>query len=244
MYMNLQGVPPLSPKKDSSRIYEMLAKRGLAEPMEPDLELTSDEADDEAYGQTEEAEALRRFFDEDSSSGSEPETAASSIRETYAAAAEPNYLGASINENPQDEDSHLDDYSEIGEIYRKFGMPLSGVDTVYLMEEYIATLPDSLPAEMRRSIVLKIVSASGFDFDRLLNDGIDRVTKLNEYSAEFASRTDELVADSTAEIEALTRKIDLIKEQIAERKNLHKRQFLAIESEAQRLKEVLDFITK
>lgn len=233
----------MSPKKDSSRIYEMLAKRGLAEPVEPDLESPSDEADGEAFEESAEDEALRRFFEEEKSPVEERQAETFTVAEPAELPPEPNYWGGPV-QTPVDDGSHLDGYSDIGDIYRKFGMPLNGVDTVYLIEEYIGTLPDSLPAEMRRSIVLKIVSASGFDFDRLLNDGIDRVTRLNEYSAEFAARTDELVADDTAEIEALTRKIDQIKEQIAERKNLHKRQFLAIESEAQRLKEVLDFITK
>ena len=213
----------------------MLARRGLAEPIEPDEELREDSGEPEIRDAAEaEAEVLRRFFDEDSLSPPPDGTPGGES---------PDYWGAAAagSAGPS---SDRDNFADIGDIYRMYGMPLGGVDTIFLLEEYIATLPDSLPAEMRRSIVLKIVSASGFDYDRLLNDGIDRVTKLNEYSASFAGRTDDLVAANTAEIEALTQKIEHIKEQIAERKNLHKRQFLAVESEAQRLKEVLDFVTK
>jgi hypothetical protein len=228
-------VRPLSPKKDSSRIFDMLAKRGLAEPIEPEKEFEdgSGEVEIPSASAEAEAEAVRRFFDEDYSSAEDAPTSGESL--DYWSAAAAGTAGPT---------SDMNDFAEIGDIYRTYGMPLGGVDTVFLLEEYIATLPDSLPAEMRRSIVLKIVTASGFDYDKLLNDGIDRVTKLNEYSASFAERTDEFVAANTAEIEALTQKIEHIKEQIAERKNLHKRQFLAVESEAQRLKEVLDFITK
>ena len=138
----------------------------------------------------------------------------------------------------------IDSYVGLDELYTSYDMKTSGVETIYLIESYMKTLPDTLPAELRRSIILKIVDASGFNFDSLLNDGIDRVSKLNEYSSVFASRTEEVVERHNTEIDALERQIQQIREQINERKNLHKRQFLAIESEGQRLKEVLDFITK
>jgi flagellar capping protein FliD len=123
-------------------------------------------------------------------------------------------------------------------------MKLSGIDTIDLIEEYMKTLPDSLPVELRRSIIIRIVASSGFDFEKLVNDGIDRVTRLNEYATQFAARTDEIVTRQNAAIEDLERQISAIRAEINERKNLHKQQFLTIEDEAQRLKEILDFITK
>ena len=137
-----------------------------------------------------------------------------------------------------------DRYLELEELYHTFSMKTSGVDTIYLVESYIKTLPDTLPSELRRSIILQIVEASGFDFNALLNDGIDRVAKLNDYSSQFASRTEEIVERHNVEIDALERQVQQIRGLINERKNLHKRQFLTIESEAQRLRDILDFITK
>jgi hypothetical protein len=147
------------------------------------------------------------------------------------------------DESPQTGMS-TDQYLDIGQLYSVFNMKTAGTDTIYLIESYISTLPETLPGELRRSIILKIIAASGFDFDHLLNDGIDRVSQLNDYSARFASRTEEIVERHNVEIDALERQIQQIREAINERKNLHKRQFLTIESEAQRLKDVLDFITK
>jgi hypothetical protein len=147
------------------------------------------------------------------------------------------------DETPQS-GTNTDQYLDIDRLYGAFNMKTEGTDTIYLIESYISTLPETLPAELRRSIILKIVAASGFDFDRLLSDGIDRVSQLNDYSARFASRTEEIVERRNVEIDALERQIQQIREAINERKNLHKRQFLTIESEAQRLKDVLDFITK
>ena len=156
-------------------------------------------------------------------------------------------LGKSFWDNDlleADSGPSADDFTEISELYRRFNLKTSGLDTVYLLEDYVRTLPESLPPEMRRSIVLQIVTASGFDFDKLLNDGIDRVSRLNEYSATFASHTEEILARYNDEIDALQRQIEGIRETINERKNLHKRQFLEIEGEAQRLKDILDFVTK
>ncbi len=143
-----------------------------------------------------------------------------------------------------DTSDSTDQYLDAERLYDLFRMKSSGIDTIYLIESYISTLPETLPAELRRSIILKIIAASGFDFDRLLNDGIDRVSRLNEYSTQFAVRTEEIVERHNVEIDALERQMQQIREVINERKNLHKRQFLTIESEAQRLKEILDFITK
>jgi hypothetical protein len=141
-------------------------------------------------------------------------------------------------------DSTVDRYLDTAELYTNFRMKLSGIDTIYLIEEYMKTLPDSLPVELRRSIIIRIVASSGFDFEKLVNDGIDRVTRLNEYATQFATRTDEVVTRQNAVIDDLERQIAAIRTEIDERKNLHKQQFLTIEGEAQRLKEILDFITK
>lgn len=147
------------------------------------------------------------------------------------------------DEAPADQ-ATIDQYLEIHQLYDMFHMKVGGVDSVYLLEEYIKTLPDSLPAELRRSIIMRIVQASGFDFDRLLSDGIDRVSKLNDYAAEFASHTDGVVNQQNGIIAELERQIEMVRGVINERINLHKKQFLTIENEAQRLKEILDFITK
>ncbi|MCL2085112.1 MAG: hypothetical protein FWH06_07650 [Oscillospiraceae bacterium] len=140
--------------------------------------------------------------------------------------------------------TYTDRFMEIEDLYAAFSMKNAGTDTIYLIEEYMKTLPDSLPAESRRTIIMKIIGASGFDFDRLLGDGIDRVNKLNEYASQFAQRTDDYVARCNGEIDALEQQAQQIRAQIEKRKSLHKQQFFSIESEAQRLKEILDFITK
>lgn len=153
-------------------------------------------------------------------------------------------LGDGFWDDAPSEPEAVERFMEIDALYDLFQMKADGVDTVYLLEEYIKTLPDSLPADLRRNIIVRIVQASGFDFDRLLSDGIDRVSKLNDYAAEFAARTDAIVTRQNETIADFERQIELVRAVISERKNLHKKQFLNIENEAQRLKKILDFITK
>lgn len=235
----------MSPKKDSSKVMDMLEKMGMVKKVDDELDSAAiTDAADEAV-----TSPVLDYTDIP-----EPEFASARPQEpapspAYAVAPETPY-GISREENSLfwDESpatgNEVDGYLDIELLYRVFGMKTSGVDTVYLLESYIKTLPETLPAELRRSIILKIVAASGFDFDLLLNDGIDRVSRLNDYSTTFAARTEEIVERHNVEIDALERQIQQIRELINERKNLHKRQFLTIESEAQRLKDVLDFITK
>ncbi len=243
----------MSPKKDNRKVMDMLEKMGLF----------SAEAVDEGTAAVNETQ-LPPSLPADSPAQAqpeslpEPEPQPQAFVRAYTSESSSVRTGKSFTESmldksfwsddeplaPEDLGPDADRYLDVDELYQSFRMKGNGVDTVYLIEEYMRTLPESLPAEMRRSIVLKIVSASGFDFDRLLNDGIDRVSKLNEYSSTFAAHTEEVLARLNGEIESLQAQIEAIRQTMNERKNLHKRQFLTIEGEAQRLKEILDFITK
>ena len=134
-------------------------------------------------------------------------------------------------------------YLEIDDLFEVLALKSRRTDTIYLVEEYLKTLPDSLPDESRREIVRKIVTASGFDFDLLMGDGVLRVKMLKDYAEKFAQHTEDYVAARNAELAELEQKSIGIQKLIENRRELHKKQFFAIESEAQRLKEILTFIT-
>ena len=136
-----------------------------------------------------------------------------------------------------------DRYLDIDELYEALSIRSKRTDTVYLVEEYLKTLPDSLPDESRREIVTKIVAASGFDFDLLMGDGVLRVKMLKEYAEQFAHYTDDYVSARNNELEELEQQILRIRKLIEGRRELHKKQFFTIEAEAQRLKEILTFIS-
>jgi len=140
-------------------------------------------------------------------------------------------------------ESYTDKYLSINELYEALALRPRKTDSVYLIEEYLKTLPDSLPDSSRREIVNKIITASGFDYDLLMGDGVLRVKMLKEYAERFARHTDDYVAARHAELEALEQQIQRTRRLIDNRKELHKRQFFTIEAEAQRLKEILTFIS-
>lgn len=134
-------------------------------------------------------------------------------------------------------------YLDIDELYEALALKAKRTDTIYLVEEYLNTLPDSLPDESRRDIVGKIVSASGFDYDLLMGDGVLRVKMLKDYAERFARHTDDYVLARQAELDELDQQILRVRRLIDNRRELHKKQFFAIEAEAQRLKEILTFIS-
>jgi len=144
---------------------------------------------------------------------------------------------------PPPAESYTDRYLDIDELYEVLALRSKKTDTIYLVEEYLETLPDSLPDESRREIVGKIIAASGFDYDLLMGDGVLRVKMLKEYAEQFAQYTDDYVSERNAELTELEQQGMRIRKLIEGRRELHKKQFYAIEAEAQRLKEILTFIS-
>ena len=144
---------------------------------------------------------------------------------------------------PPPVENYTERYLNIEELYEALSLKSKRTDTIYLIEEYLRTLPESLPDESRREIVSKIVAASGFDFDLLMGDGILRVKMLKEYAERFAKHTDDYISARNTEVDELEQQIMRLRRLIENRRDLHKKQFFAIEAEAQRLKEILTFIS-
>ena len=136
-----------------------------------------------------------------------------------------------------------DRYLEIDELFDALSLRAKRTDTIYLVEEYMKTLPQSLPDEAKREIVGRIITASGFDYDLLMGDGVLRVKMLKEYAEKFAQRTDNYVTLCQNELSELDQKAIRIRSMIDERREMHKKQFLTIEAEAQRLKDILTFLS-
>jgi len=148
-----------------------------------------------------------------------------------------------LREEQQRPDNYTDRYLNVNELYEALALRSKKTDTIYLIEEYLQTLPDSLPDSQRRDIVGKLLSASGFDFDLLMGDGVLRVKMLKEYAERFARHTDDYIAARQSELDELDQQILRTRRLIENRKELHKKQFFTIEAEAQRLKEILTFVS-
>jgi len=140
-------------------------------------------------------------------------------------------------------ENYTDRFLNTEELYDALALRSKKQDTIYLIEEYLQTLPESLPDAQRREIVGKLLAASGFDYDLLMGDGVLRVKMLKEYAERFARHTDDYIAARQAEIDEMDQQILRLRRLIENRKDLHKKQFFSIEAEAQRLKEILTFIS-
>lgn len=145
--------------------------------------------------------------------------------------------------SPPPAESYTDRYLEINELYEVLSLRSKRTDTIYLVEEYLRSIPDSLPDDSRREIVSRIVAASGFDYDLLTGDGVLRVKMLKDYAEKFARHTDDYIAARNAELAELEQQSVRVRKLIENRRELHKKQFYTIEAEAQRLKEILTFIS-
>jgi len=149
---------------------------------------------------------------------------------------------APVERGPQPE-NYTDRYLNTEELYDALSLRSKKTDSIYLIEEYLRTLPDSLPDAQRRDIVNKLLAASGFDYDLLMGDGVLRVKMLKEYAERFARHTDDYIAARQAELDEMDQQILRVRRLIENRRDLHKKQFFSIEAEAQRLKEILTFIS-
>ena len=146
-------------------------------------------------------------------------------------------------DKPQQPENYTDRFLSTDELYDALALRAKKTDTIYLIEEYLQTLPDSLPDSSRREIVGKLIAASGFDFDLLMGDGVLRVKMLKEYAERFARHTDDYITARQAEIDEMEQQILRSRKLIDNRRELHKKQFFSIEAEAQRLKEILTFVS-
>jgi len=140
-------------------------------------------------------------------------------------------------------ENYTDRYLNTEELYNALALRSKKTESIYLIEEYLQTLPPSLPDSQRREIVGRLISASGFDYDLLMGDGVLRVKMLKEYAERFAQHTEDYIAARQAELDDLDQQILRNKRLIENRRELHKKQFFSIEAEAQRLKEILTFIS-
>jgi len=148
-----------------------------------------------------------------------------------------------ITERHPQPENYTDRFLNTEELYDALALRSKKTDSIYLIEEYLETLPGSLPDISRREIVNKLITASGFDYDLLMGDGVLRVKMLKEYAERFARHTDDYIAARQAELDELDQQILRTRRLIENRKDLHKKQFFSIEAEAQRLKDILTFIS-
>lgn len=131
----------------------------------------------------------------------------------------------------------------IDSIYSCKNLPKNLNESVFIIELYGKTLPDNLPIEVKRQSVLNILQVGSLDVDNLLQDAYNRIDLLNEVLEDVAQKTEEMNETNLGEIAELNRKIDELKQTMANRAKYQQKQNTAIGYEIQRIVNIVEFIS-
>lgn len=115
------------------------------------------------------------------------------------------------------------------EVYEKFGLT-DMEKSIFKVDEFRNTLPDSLPTQVQRETVLKVLNTSHLDIEELKGDAYKRLDALGATLDATKGDTDKIVEESKEKIKNLEEEIDKLKQTINDRQKLQEEQEkLAIE---------------
>ena len=125
---------------------------------------------------------------------------------------------------------------------RKYTIENSGINTVFMLGNFIDAIPDSLPNEVRRKSVISIVASASKDLAKLLGDGEKRLSALNLFSRDYYDSTVNAVEGYKKKIEELRAQIKNYEEQIQVNENLLKEQNNIIKYETDKIEGIINFL--
>lgn len=130
----------------------------------------------------------------------------------------------------------------VDEIYARQGLNYDKRKTIFMVNEFIQALPESLPIEIKRTSVKNIVAASGINLNELMNDAYIRLETLNQTLQGQIEATEGIIERNNKSIEALETQILEIKKANTERHKKQEESKNAIEYETQRILNIVQFI--
>ncbi len=130
----------------------------------------------------------------------------------------------------------------VDEIYARQGLNYDKRKTIFMVNEFIQALPESLPIEIKRTSVKNIVAASGINLNELMNDAYIRLETLNQTLQGQIEATEGIIERNNKSIEALEAQILEIKKANTERHKKQEESKNAIEYETQRILNIVQFI--
>lgn len=126
-------------------------------------------------------------------------------------------------------------------VYRAAGVADEAYDRVEKALALVASLPESTPVEVRRTIVEASLKAFGVPVDGILDAASAELGALDAYVAEGDKRTREIELDAKARIERLTREIAEIQRLVELQRTTHGELVRATANERDRVGHVFDF---
>ncbi len=143
---------------------------------------------------------------------------------------------------PAEESNVEPEFLGVDEIYGRLQLDYDKRKTIFIVNEFISALPDSLPTDVKRKSVKDIIVVSGIDINNLMNDASKRLDALNTALESQLNKTEEIVANNNLAIAELENQITEIRKEITERKKMQEDQKSAIEYENQRITNIVQFI--
>ncbi len=130
----------------------------------------------------------------------------------------------------------------IEEIYRNARLSNEAKGTIFMADVYMKTLPENLPADIKRESVLNILNVSSIDKEDLLNDAYQRIDSLNKVLESTVQTTQDITNKNEATIRELEQRIRDLRKAIDDRHKFQEDQNTLIEYEIQRIINIVDFI--
>ncbi len=131
------------------------------------------------------------------------------------------------------------------EIYGRYDLTIhSSTDTVFMLEDLLSALPDSLTEEVLKHTVKNIIQVSRLNLEALLQDGEKRINALHELMKDYTTCTSKEIANYRATIAELTASIHQLQEKIKAKEVLLKSQDELVQNETDRIEKIVGFFKK
>ena len=135
-----------------------------------------------------------------------------------------------------------DEFSHVADIYASQGKDLNGVNAIYVVDSFVGTLPDNLADDVKKDVLLRILTVSNIEPQELLADGEARMKILSSYSEDFKAHTKEYVSSRTTEVSLLEEQIRHLKKEIMDRNKLQAKQTAEIAAETSKISANMMFL--
>ncbi len=135
-----------------------------------------------------------------------------------------------------------DEVQTVQNIYVNSQMETDKLKTIFMVDEFSKTLPENLPADVKRTAVANIINVSSMKIENFLNDAYKRMDALNQVLENSVQKTEEIIADKKKSIKELEEEIANLEQLIMDREKFQDEQTAIIEYEVQRIVGIVDFI--
>lgn len=114
-------------------------------------------------------------------------------------------------------------------------------ETAFYLENLINALPAELPEYVKKTTVDNIIAASNIDINKLLSDGMERFTQLDQFQQAFSATNFNEIAALKDEIDRLTAMINSYHQTIKQKEMLIQEEAELVETEKARINHILTF---